>query len=385
MSPELRFDYEKLTTYLMANIEDFAVFGDRKEHDDLISVFQDNGKSVLAVGHLDTVTKGAKDCYWSDVAGSHSIICSQELDDRLGVFVLIEILQRQLGLEFDLLLTDGEESGQSTAKHFVAPRQYNWIFEFDRRGTDVVMYDYRDSESIALLELYGFEDGHGSFTDICELEHLGVKGFNFGVGYHRQHTEHCFANLFDTEAMICKFVRFFEGEKETHMPWEAPTWRRYGGYGNRGGGFHGGMWQERGWKKDDNGVWYKDQDPKYNGSNNKYGGVSSWKNLWEDEDWEEARQEISQEGGEDLQEADDEALFLGVDELDELAKDRLIESTGYDRYDYSDNYYKEQHNSWRAMHAIDDDPDLRQQRLNWWQRDDDTEIFEEDLETPKGP
>jgi len=116
------------------------------------------------------------------------------------------------------LLTDGEEAGRSTAAHFAPEKKYNWIFEFDRAGMDCVLYEFQDSDMVGLVEERGFEVGYGSFSDICSLQHLGVKGFNFGTGYHEPHTPNCHANINETIASAIMFVDFAKDLHGTRLP-----------------------------------------------------------------------------------------------------------------------------------------------------------------------
>ena len=148
--------------------------------------------------------------------------CTQ-LDDRLGAWVLLDILPK-MGIHCDILLTDSEESGQSTAKYFTDTDRYNWIFEFDRAGTDVVLYEYKTDQLCELLEGYGFQIGYGSFSDICFLD-PEVSAINFGVGYHRQHTRHCYARLRDTEAMVNRFAQFYSDQKDERLE-HTPSYTR---------------------------------------------------------------------------------------------------------------------------------------------------------------
>ena len=102
-----------------------------------------------------------------------------------------------------MLLTVGEESGCSTAEHFKPPKDYDWIIEFDRTGTDVVMYQYEDPECLERIEASGAATGRGSYSDIACLEHCGVKAFNWGVGYRGDyHSEEGYAHLDDTFSIL---------------------------------------------------------------------------------------------------------------------------------------------------------------------------------------
>ena len=146
--------------------------------------FKDNNSKILAVAHLDSVQE------WTHCKFLGDRVYSPTLDDRLGVWVILEGLK---GLTFDILLTTNEEMCASTAADFKTKRQYNWIFEFDRSGTDVVMYDYESKEMEELLAENKFRLGVGSYTDICEIEHLNCKGFNFGAAYYDYHNQYAYA------------------------------------------------------------------------------------------------------------------------------------------------------------------------------------------------
>jgi hypothetical protein len=183
--------------------------------------FRDNGSSVLAVAHLDTVVsqQGRTPHFSSTERGP--LIVSGALDDRLGAYVILHLLPK-LGVTCDWLLTVGEESGASTADFFDGQgKKYDWAIEFDRGGTDVVMYQFEDDASVRLVEAAGAEVGFGSFSDIAYLEQLGVKAFNWGVGYRgNYHSESGYAYLDDTFAMVAKYLRFHEQNAGTAMPHE---------------------------------------------------------------------------------------------------------------------------------------------------------------------
>lgn len=209
---------KNLRKRLTAPIESFAGLGDtiQTEHGPLTWI--DNGASVLAVAHLDFVL-------WQDKPkitkqwGNVKIENTPQLDDRLGVWVCLDVLN-EAGINCDVLLTDSEESGESTAQHFNATKDYDYLIEFDRAGSDVVMYDYEDDDCVNVLQSVGYRVGNGSFTDICYLEQLGVKGFNFGVGYHGQHSENCYANLtelYDSFRKFQEFHREWEGYRFDHV------------------------------------------------------------------------------------------------------------------------------------------------------------------------
>src|ERR1017187_7821411 len=139
----------------------------------LFQIHKDKGKNckVLGVAHLDTVRS---DGHFQAVKMSkkETIIYASELDDRMGVYIMLDLLP-SIGVECDVLLTDGEEHGQTTATQFTTEKEYNWIFSFDRRGDDVVMYCYDDEATRKLLRGHGFRPDRGSFSCIAKMEDLG--------------------------------------------------------------------------------------------------------------------------------------------------------------------------------------------------------------------
>lgn len=220
------FDRDTLTTVCEMPEEGFATaFGldrytvlDQRAPDDFY-LFKDNGSRVLAVAHLDTVgLPHQRGCHFLQTEGG-LVVYSRALDDRLGAYVILDMLPK-LGIETDLLLTVGEESGNSTAAYFDPPKQYDWMIEFDRGGTDVVMYQYDDDDTRRLVKASGARVGDGILSDICYLEHLGVKGFNWGVGYRDYHSPRAHAYLDDTFNMVDRFVLFHEMNEGFYLPHE---------------------------------------------------------------------------------------------------------------------------------------------------------------------
>jgi hypothetical protein len=180
--------------------------------------FRDNGSRVLAVAHLDTVVAPDRRTPHFTATQNGPLITCGALDDRLGAYVILDLLPK-LGVTCDWLLTVGEESCQSTAEFFTQAKDYDWLIEFDRGGTDVVMYQYEDRASRAAVEASGAVMGSGSFSDVAALEHLGVKGFNWGVGYRgHYHSEAGYAYLNDTFTMVAQYLRFHAQNAGTAMP-----------------------------------------------------------------------------------------------------------------------------------------------------------------------
>lgn len=210
---------KKLKQYCRMPIKSFISFGESVNTPDglLIKRIKADNK-ILAIAHLDHVADNHQ--FKAHTAqGGDKIVLNGSLDDRLGVYLICDYLP-SLGLNYDILLTEGEEIGRSTALHFETTKQYNWMFSFDRRGNDVVMYQYDNSESRDHLVKHGFSPALGSFSDIAFLDHLGCIGFNFGTCYYNEHTKNHYANLTLLEKQVSKFAAFFQEFKGVPMPYD---------------------------------------------------------------------------------------------------------------------------------------------------------------------
>ena len=187
---------------------DFAHLGDIIHTPNGLTVYIDRGAPILGVAHLDYVM-------WAPPKHTGHIVQCPQLDDRLGVWILLDVLP-SYGIKCDVLLTDSEELGLSTGEYFDPPKRYNWMFQFDRAGTDATMYQYERAVYRAMLQDHGITVNMGTCSDISTMEHLECVGINFGCGYRHQHTTHCYANLHDTKMMVQKF-RNFAAEYQ-HIP-----------------------------------------------------------------------------------------------------------------------------------------------------------------------
>jgi hypothetical protein len=219
------FDRKSLHDICVMPEDYFETYGDfvkvNQEAPDDFYYFKDNGSKVLAVAHLDSCEQDVM-CSIADTADG-PVVYSGSLDDRLGAYVILELLPK-LGITCDWLLTTGEETGRSTAEFFEPPidsdgnfKEYNWIIQFDRGGTDVVLYDYETASLKAMVEATGVYVGMGSFSDICKLEWLGCKGINWGVGYQDYHGPRAHAWLDETFHMVEAFMNFYESHAATYL------------------------------------------------------------------------------------------------------------------------------------------------------------------------
>jgi len=205
-------DKKQLNNRLVQKTKSLANLGDTTYHDGLQLTHIDNGADVLAVVHLDTVMQAVPE-FKADR------VIAPQLDDRLGLHIILDILPQFC--KFDVLLTDGEEIGRSTAQHFNTAKQYNWMFQFDRHGTDAVMYDYHFQGNWNTAVDSHFKVGYGSFSDICYLTQLGVCGVNVGTGYHHEHTLKCYAKYREVQAMIFNFLGFWQINYDQQFDYDA--------------------------------------------------------------------------------------------------------------------------------------------------------------------
>jgi len=232
------YDLQKLGDLVLATEKELFADPQKFFGDNAVSygqyIFIDNGANVLAVGHLDTVGEHGE---WRNVGTkkepkyqripsenkpaliyktqTDAVIESIQLDDRLGVWLITDVLPRLLGNQYDILLSTNEEVGASTASLFNPDKKYNWIFEFDRRGYgNVVMYHYHTHELEKMLEAYGYDVQQGTFSDISVMDDLGCAAFNFGCGYFSEHTQYCNARLSHIHVCVAMFEEFFSSNKD---------------------------------------------------------------------------------------------------------------------------------------------------------------------------
>ncbi len=196
----------------LAPIDSFASVADRVETSQGPYFFQDNGADILAVAHLDTVQNHR---HFGSVKGEGDVVYNCQLDDRLGAWLALDVFPA-MGIKMDVLLTTGEELGFSTARGFAAPREYNWLAEFDRSGTDAVTYDLESDDWLVAID--GCVNvGYGFYSDIAELDGLGVCGANWGVGCYENHgpdSRFVVSELLET---VRKFERFYSDWSDTRF------------------------------------------------------------------------------------------------------------------------------------------------------------------------
>ncbi len=180
-------------------------------------IFIDNGAKILFIAHLDTVQKPLiRKIKKGRIYGAG-------FDDRAGCYCAYELSKT---LKADVLLCDNEESGCSSALYHQC-KEYNWILELDRSGTDFVEYDTAPFSMIEAAKKY-FKEGIGSFSDIAFLD-TKCAAINCGIGYQHAHSKDSYIVLDDMEKQLKRIKRFYEHNKD--IKYNQPTKSNWGIYG----------------------------------------------------------------------------------------------------------------------------------------------------------
>lgn len=202
-------------------------------------IYVDNQSPILGICHLDGTMSYNKPELRKRTTGEKGKKAeyryySTFVDDRSGVYALLHLLP-QVGVVTDLLFTTDEEKGMSTGRYFTPKRHYNWMYQFDRKGTDAVYYMYRGKEWLeALRKHFGHLDP-GIASDICKMNHMGIQGVNIGTGYHDYTSSRGYTSLNELSQQVRRFQRFFDEFHEQHFQWEDTYYSRpgrLGGYQN---------------------------------------------------------------------------------------------------------------------------------------------------------
>ena len=220
-----KIDISKIKHYCNLPMKEFNELGKTVNTPYGKYIYIDRGGDVLAVAHLDTVQNGKKFSTSTDDFTGEPLIHSASLDDRLGVYAILELLP-SIGINCDVLLTEGEETGNSTAQFFKTGKKYNWMFQFDRSGIGAVLYQYESEKLNKMLETCDFRIEEGSFSDIVFLERLGIKGINFGTGYYDNHSLSSYANLAHFAYSINRFVKFYNKYKDQKLAHEPISYNK---------------------------------------------------------------------------------------------------------------------------------------------------------------
>jgi len=225
----IELDLEALRMYCEMGIEDYALIpGSRRVEcgeggKDGTYVFIDRGADILAVAHRDHVVENAKHFYWAAMANDN-VIYTPVLDDRLGCWIINNVLPK-MGFNFDILFTEGEETGNSTAAFFpgIEGKQYKFIVEFDRKEDDAVTYQFDRKVWEDALKDSGFKVNKGMFSDIGMLSHLKACAVNIGCGYKDYHSERANASINQLYQQLVRFKAFMAKYGETYFEFDEAT------------------------------------------------------------------------------------------------------------------------------------------------------------------
>lgn len=176
-------------------------------------VYVDNKAPILLVAHIDTVQTPRLD----------RVNRGAGFDDRLGVYLGHKLARSHPHL-FDLLLTDYEETGGSTARYFAPSHDYKLIAELDREGEDYVDYDLASNELRKVLKDCGLKHAEGLWSDICYMDHVKCNKFNLGLGTHHGHSKDSGFDMGVFDRQVKKFLDFAEMYRDTSWPDPEPTW-----------------------------------------------------------------------------------------------------------------------------------------------------------------
>lgn len=194
----------------------------------------DNGSKILGVAHTDSV-QSIGHFYRHKTSDHGHVVLTPTLDDRIGVYTLLFMLP-QLGINVDVLLTEDEEMGRSTASFFTTEKKYNWVVEFDRGGTDAVLYQYQSNDKLVRALRKYYTIGAGSYSDIADLTDLGCSGMNLATGYYQYHSFNAYLVEDHYKESIRQFAKFYRKYHRTHFDHVPSPYRRgrlsyYSSYG----------------------------------------------------------------------------------------------------------------------------------------------------------
>lgn len=227
-------DFKRLERVCNMPIKNFRGMGRYDKTGRYVFIPSNNLKpaTMLAVAHLDTVRQE------TNFRWDNNNVYSPRLDNRLGTYIILELLPKYLkklgytDVSYDILLTEDEEMGNSTAQYFKTDKPYNFMFSFDRTGRDVVMYQFENDRDVTRLEGAGFAVGIGSYSDIAELDTLKCAGYNIGCGMTDYHSVRASAPIRTIQSNVIKWADFLGEFHDTPMPVDAkPRYSAYTYYG----------------------------------------------------------------------------------------------------------------------------------------------------------
>jgi len=208
----------------------------RSGNDSWLFIPKQRKNKVCLVAHIDTAQRenwGKKTIVHDKDQG---ILWSPEglsADDRAGVWAVLH-LYKTVPPEHQpyILLTDKEERGGIGATEAVdifgdilGSDAVSHFIEIDRRGAnDAVFYNNEPEEFRRYVTLFGFEEAHGTFSDISilgfEFEKCGV---NLSAGYYNEHTPRELLNTKHLENTVANVRLMLEDNARNPELWPNPS------------------------------------------------------------------------------------------------------------------------------------------------------------------
>ena len=188
---------------------------------------------VLLVAHMDTVHENLP----TTIVHDRDIISSPNGiggDDRCGIYMILEIIKKY---HCSVLFCEDEEKGMIGAEKFINTEladslvgQFNYIIEFDRKGSnDAVFYECANEEFEEFITKEFYKTEWGSFSDISTIApFLGCAAVNLSCGYYKAHTKDeyvVFSEMKESMKQAMKILARTTDEKFEYIP------ARYNYYG----------------------------------------------------------------------------------------------------------------------------------------------------------
>lgn len=176
---------------------------------------------VLLVAHLDTVHQEKPEIICFSENGRY-LMSPQGIggDDRCGVYMILQILQR---VNCHVLFCEDEETGGNGARAFTRKQikpEVHYIVELDRRGSnDAVFYGCDNPEFTDFVLGFGFEEQAGSFSDISVVApHLETAAVNLSAGYYNEHRLHEYIDMSAVQYNIQRIAQMAKTDV-VHFPY----------------------------------------------------------------------------------------------------------------------------------------------------------------------
>lgn len=205
----LRMSQKELKQYLAGHLKELGYEVIKKKG----FLYAEGEVPVLLVAHLDTVHNEAPSIICRSADGRY-MMSPQGIggDDRCGVFMILEILNRA---RCHVLFCEDEETGGIGARAFAGSgieADVNYIVEMDRRGNnDAVFYGCDNPAFTEFVCSFGFKEAMGSFSDISVVApHLKTAAVNISAGYYNEHRLHEMIDSFAMQNNIERIIQMVQ-------------------------------------------------------------------------------------------------------------------------------------------------------------------------------